>query len=83
MKYVAAAVIAIVMFLISYFLLVFVEEPVLNLVGWHNLEPSPNMRWWRAGIGLAVAACVLRLVVEWRNNVALKGRKALAARARA
>ncbi|WP_150117608.1 hypothetical protein [Microvirga vignae] len=83
MKYVAAGLTAIFVFLLSYFLLVFIEEPVLDLVGWDDLDPSWDMKWWRTGVGLTMAACVFRLIVEWRNNAALKWRKTLAARARA
>ncbi|MXQ12169.1 hypothetical protein [Microvirga makkahensis] len=83
MKYVAAGLTAVVAFLIAYLLLVSIEEPVLRLAGWSDLSRSVDMTWWRAGVGLAMAACVFRLVVERRNNAALKWRKALAARARA
>jgi len=83
MKYVAAGMSAIAVFLTSYFLLEFIEEPVLNLIGWNDPDPSWDMRWWRTGAGLTVAACVFRLFIEWRNSAALKWRKTLAARARA
>jgi hypothetical protein len=82
MKYVAAGLIAILVLSVSYFLLLPIEEPVRNLIGWVDLS-SGDMRWWRGGAGLTMAACVFRLVVMWRNNTALERRKTLAARARA
>jgi hypothetical protein len=83
MKYVAAGLTAIVGFLLSYSLLTLIEEPALNLMGWQTHDPFPHMRWWRAGLGLTMAAYVFRLYVEWRNSAALKWRKTLASRARA
>ncbi len=82
MKYVAAGLTAILVLLVSYFLLLPIEEPTRNLTGWLDLS-SGDMGWWRGGVGLTMAACVSRLVVMWRNNTALEWRKTLAARARA
>jgi hypothetical protein len=83
MKYIAAGLTAIVVFLLSYSLLIFVEEPALNLMGWQTHDPFPHMGWWRAGVGLIMASCVFHFYVEWRNSAALKWRKTLASRARA
>jgi len=82
MKYVAAGLTAIVMLFVSYFLLLPIEEPVRNLIGWLDLS-SGVLSWWCGGAGLTMAACAFRLVVMWRNNTALERRKTLAARARA
>jgi len=82
MKYVTAGMIAILVLSVSYFLLLLIEEPVRNLIGWIDLS-SGELGWWRGGAGLTTAACVFRLVVMWRNNTALERRKTLAARARA
>jgi len=83
MKYVAAGLAAAVAFLVSYCLLAFLEGPILDLLGWKALDLPWSPKWWRTGLGLTLAVCAFRLVVEWRNNAALKWRKALAARARA
>ncbi|WP_230533565.1 hypothetical protein [Microvirga roseola] len=83
MKFVAAGLTASVAFLVSHLLLVSIEDSVLNLMGWADLDPPSDLRWWRASLGLATAACAFYLTIEWRNNAALKVRKTLAARARA
>jgi hypothetical protein len=82
MKYVIAGLIATLVFLATYFLLASAVVPILDQMGWGDHELSWNMRL-RTCFGLVVAACSFRLVIEWRNNAALKWRKTLAARARA
>ena len=83
MKYVAAGSAAIVTFFMVVALLVLIEDPVRNLMGWQALDPFSNGRWGRAGAGFLAAASAFLLVVKWRNNAVLKWRKTLAARARA
>jgi hypothetical protein len=83
MKYVEAGLAAIVMFFVAGFLLIFIEDPVRDLIGGLALDVSLDMMWWRTGAGLVPAASVFWLIVRWRNNAALKWRKTLAARARA
>ncbi|MEZ0167755.1 hypothetical protein [Microvirga sp. TS319] len=83
MKYVAAGLTAIAVFFTSYLLLIFLEEPFLDLMGWLELDPYWEMRWWRAAAGLTMAVYVFRAFIAWRNNAALQWRRTLAARARA
>lgn len=83
MKYVAAGLTAFVVFLVGYYLPSLLKEPVLNLIGWDETGLPGDMKWWRTGVGLVIAACAFRLYIDWRNTVALKWRKTLASRARA
>ena len=83
MKYVAARLTAITVLVVSGFLSELLEDPVRNLMGWLALDPSMDMRWWRAGGCSAMAVWIFCVVVKRHNDAALKWRKELAARARA
>jgi len=83
MKYVAAGLTAIVVYYASGLLLELVDTPLRNLIGWQEINPSGDMRWWRAGGATALAVAIYWTVVRRRKNAILKWRKELAARARA
>ncbi len=82
-KYIAASLTAVLVFVMSYCLLLSLEEPIHNLMIQQELSLGWGMQWWGASIALTLGICFFRLVLAWRKRISLEWRKTLIARARA
>jgi hypothetical protein len=84
MKYVAAALMAAITFVVMVSLLTLIEGGAYGAIDWSVLHSARGIGWWNGGWSLVAAIAAFWLILEWRTKAnATKRRKTLAARARA